>query len=84
MVDGPDHRNAADDTLLSGGEGKEVSQLLVLEVGLVKGPEWGVNIKVAIEEDGKVGVMEVSGHVIEFFWKGGVCAEVVCIQEDIH
>ena len=84
VVDGPDHRNAAGDTLLSGGEGKKVSQLLVLEVGLVKGPEWGVNIEVAIEGDGKVRVMEVSGHVTEFFWEGGVCAEVVYVQEDIH
>ena len=66
MVDGPDYRDAVGDALLSGSEGEEVPQLLVLEVGPVKGPEWRVDIKVTVEGNGKVGVMKVSGHVLEF------------------
>ena len=57
---------------------------MVLEVGLIKGPEWGVNVEVAVKRNGKVGVMEASGHVVEFFRSGRVCVEVVCIQGDIH
>ena len=30
--------------------------MLVLEVGLVKGPEWGINIEVAVKGGGKVEV----------------------------
>ena len=58
--------------------------MLILEVGLVKGLEWRIDVEVAIKGNGEVGVMEVSSHVTEFFWGRGVCAEVVCIQEDIH
>ena len=58
--------------------------MLVLEVGLVKSPEWRVDVEVAVEGNGKVGVTEVSGHVMEFFWGGGVCAEAVCIQRNVH
>ena len=58
--------------------------MLVLEVGLVEGPEWEVDVKVAGERDGEVGVMEVSGHVVKFLRGGGVCAEVVCIQGDVY
>ena len=57
---------------------------MILEVGLIEGPEWGVNIEVAIEEDGKAGVMEASSHVMEFLWDGGVYAEAVYIQGVIH
>ena len=39
MVDGLDHRDVVGDALLSGSKGKKVSQMLVLEVGLVEGPE---------------------------------------------
>ena len=58
--------------------------MLVLEVGLVKGPEWGINVKVAVKEDGKAGVMEASGHVVKFLWSKEVYAEALCIQEDVH
>ena len=58
--------------------------MLVLEVGLVKGLEWRVDVEVAVERNGKVGVTEASSHVMEFFWGGGVCAEVVCIQRNVH
>ena len=67
MVDRPDHRDPAGDALFSGSEDKEISKLLVLEVGPVEGPEWGVDIEVAVERDSKVGVMEASGHVMKFF-----------------
>ena len=39
---------------------------MILEVGLIEGPEWGVNIKVAVKGNGEVGAMEASGHVMEF------------------
>ena len=53
--------------------------MLILEVGPVEDPEWGVDIKVAVKWNGKVGVTEASSHIMEFFWGGGVCSEVVCI-----
>ena len=84
VMDGLDHRDPAGDALFGGSEGKEISKALVLEVGLVEGPEWGVDIEVAIKRDDKVRVMEVSEHVMEYFWGGGVCAETVGIQRDIH
>ena len=65
-MDGPDHRDTAGDALLGGSEGKEISQPLVLEVGLVKGPEWRVDVKVTLKGNGKVGVTKASGHVMEF------------------
>ena len=40
--------------------------MLILEVGPVEGPEWGVDIKVAVKGDGEVDIMEVSSHVMEF------------------
>ena len=58
--------------------------MLVLKVGLVKGPEWGINVKVAVKEDGKTGVMEASGHVVKFLWGRGVYVEALCIQKDVH
>ena len=64
---------------------------MILEVGPVKGPKWGVNIEVAVERNGKVGVtkasshiMEVSSHITEFFQDGGVCVEAVCVQRNVH
>ena len=53
--------------------------MLVLEVGLVKGLEWGINIEVAVEGGGKVEVMEVGDHVVKFLWGRGVCVEVVYV-----
>ena len=58
--------------------------MLVLEVGLVKGLEWRVDVEVAVERNGKVGVTEASSHVLEFFWGGGVCVKTVGIQRGIH
>ena len=58
--------------------------MLILEVGPVEGPEWEVDVKVAVEGDDKAGVTEASSHVMEFLWGGRVCAEAVCIQGDIH
>ena len=58
--------------------------MLILEVDLVEGLEWEIDIEVAIEGNGKAGITEVSGHVTEFFWEGGVCAEAMCIQGNIH
>ena len=84
MMDGPDHRDLVDDALFSGSEGKEVFKALILEVGLVKDPKWGVDIKVAVEGNGEVGVMEVSSHVAKFIWGRGVYVEAVCIQGNIH
>ena len=54
--------------------------MLVLEVGLVKGPKWGINIEVAVKGGGKVEVTEVGGHVVKFLWGRGVCMEVVYVQ----
>ena len=84
MMDGPDHRDPVGDALFGGSKSKEVSETLVLEVGPVKGPEWGVDVKVAIKGDGKVGIMEASGHVVKFLWGRGVYVEVMCVQGDIH
>ena len=84
VMDGPDHRDMAGDALFGGSKGKEDSQTLVLEVGPVESPEWGVDIKVIVEKNGKAGVMEVSGYIMEFFWEGRVYMEAVCIQENIH
>ena len=53
--------------------------MLILEVGPLEGPEQGVDIKVAVEGNGEVEVMEVSSHVMEFLWGGEVYVEVVCI-----
>ena len=71
MMDGPDHRDLVGDALFGGSKSEKVFEALVLEVGLVKGPEWGVDVKVAIKGDGKVGVMEASGHVVKFLWGRG-------------
>ena len=38
---------------------------MILEVGPIKGPKWGVNIEVAVERNGKVGVIKVSSHIME-------------------
>ena len=57
---------------------------MILEVGPVKGPKWGVNIEVAVERNGKTWVTEASGHVAKFLWDRGVCAEVVCVQRNVH
>ena len=81
---GPDHRYMAGDALLGGSKGKEVSQALVLEVSLVEGLEWGVDIKIVVEENGEAGVIEASSHVTKFLWKEGVYAEAMCVQGDIH
>ena len=45
VVDGPDHRDAAGDALLGGSKDKEVSQTMVLEVGLIEGPEQRVCVE---------------------------------------
>ena len=59
-----------DDTLLSGNKGKEVPQMLILEVGSIEGPEWRVDIEIAVEGNGKVGVIGASGHVTKFLEEG--------------
>ena len=53
--------------------------MLVLEVGLIEGPKWGVDIKIAVKGDGEVGVTEVSSHVVKFLKGGEVYTEIVCI-----
>ena len=83
-MNGLDHRDVTSDALLNGSKGEEVSQSLVLEVGLIKGLEWRVDIKITVKGNGKVGVMKVGGHVMEFLWGGEVCVEAMCVQGDIH
>ena len=55
-----------------------------MEVCPVKGPKWEVDIKVAVERNGKAGVTEAGSHVMEFFWGGGICMKIVGIQRGIH
>ena len=52
-LDGTDEGEALDNTFLGGSKSKEVSQVLVLEVGMIQGPEGGVDVKVAANRDGE-------------------------------
>ena len=66
MMNELDHRDPVGDALFGGSEGKEISEMLVLEVGPVEGPEWRIDIEVAVERNGKAEVTEASGHVAKF------------------
>ena len=53
--------------------------MLILEVGPVEGPEWEVDIKVAVKGNGEARVPEASSHFTKFLREGGVYAETVYI-----
>ena len=72
MMDGPNHRDVVGDALLGSSKGEEVPQTLILEVGLVEGPEWRVDIEITVKGNGEVGVMEVSRHVTKLLRRGRV------------
>ena len=71
------------DAFFSGSKCEEVSQALILEVGMVKGPKRGVGIKVTAHWDSKARVTKMRGHCVDSGRGQGVRTKGVGIEGDI-
>ena len=83
-LDGTDEGEALDNTFLGGSKSKEVSQVLVLEVGMIQDPEGGVDVKVAANRDGEARVTEMGEHDTDGGRGWGVRTKGMGINGDIH